>query len=209
MTAIARALAWPLARMKPSVAAIGLPNVLTISRVVMAPLAFWLILRDESDLGASWSLLAVACAIALTDIFDGLLARRWQSESRLGAFLDPLADKVVVLGCMACFVAVGRYWWLPVALIWLRDVGLSVLRVAYARRGISLPARRLAKWKVALQGLALMAASLLPLKDLAGLHVALIWAAVALTLYTGVQYVWDGSPKAQQAAAAKAQSRDK
>jgi len=178
---------------------IGWPNALTISRFFMAPVVFWLVLRAEDDKGASWGLVVMACAVASSDALDGYLARRYQAESRLGAFLDPFADKVVVLGCAACFVAVGRYWWLPVTLIWLRDIGLSVLRVFYARKGISLPARKLAKWKVALQGTTLTVAALLPLNDLDELHTALIWAATAITLYTGVQYVWDGRPKSHDA----------
>ncbi len=177
---------------------IGWPNALTISRFFMAPVVFWLVLRAEDDKGASWGLVVMACAVALSDALDGWLARHYQVESRLGAFLDPFADKVVVLGCAACFVAVGRYWWLPVALIWLRDIGMSVLRVFYARKGISLPARKLAKWKVALQGTTLTAAALLPLKDLDELHTALIWASVAITFYTGAQYVWDGRPQSSE-----------
>lgn len=177
----------------------SLPNTLTVSRFFMAPVVFWLVLRAEDDKGASWGLVVMACLVALSDKLDGVLARRYQAESRLGAFLDPFADKVVVLGCAACFVAVGRYWWLPVALIWLRDISLSALRVVYARKGISLPARRLAKWKVGLQGGTLTMAALLPLKDLDALHTALIWAAAAITLYTGAQYIWDGRPQPAEA----------
>ena len=169
-------------------------NILTVSRFFLAPLAFWLVLRAESDKGASWWLVIVAVAVVASDWWDGWFARKHQSESKFGAFLDPFADKVIVLGVAACFVAVGRYWWLPVALLWVRDVGISVLRVVYAKRGVSVPARLSAKWKTTLQGAALTAAALPPLKTYDELHVVLIWAAVAITLYTGLQYLKDGWP---------------
>ena len=174
-------------------------NILTVSRFFLAPIVFWLVLRAESDKGASWWLVITAAAVVLSDAWDGKLARKHKNESRFGAFLDPFADKVVVLGCAACFVAVGRYWWLPVALLWLRDVGISVLRVFYARRGVSAPARKSAKWKVTLQGAALTAAALPPLKTYDEIHVILIWAAVAITLYTGLLYLKDGWPAGEAA----------
>lgn len=175
-------------------------NILTISRFFLAPLAFWLVLRAESDKGASWWLVIVALAVVASDWWDGWFARKHQNESKLGAFLDPFADKVIVLGVAACFVAVGRYWWLPVALLWVRDVGISLLRVVYAKRGVSVPARLSAKWKTTLQGAALTAAALPPLKTYDELHVVLIWAAVAITLYTGLQYLKDGWPAAAETA---------
>ena len=176
-------------------------NILTVSRFFLAPLAFWLVLRAESDKGASWWLVIVAVAVVASDWWDGWFARKHQNESKFGAFLDPFADKVIVLGVAACFVAVGRYWWLPVALLWVRDVGISVLRVVYAKRGVSVPARLSAKWKTTLQGAALTAAALPPLKTYDELHVVLIWAAVAITLYTGLQYLKDGWPTGETAEA--------
>ena len=174
-------------------------NILTVSRFFLAPLAFWLVLRAEGDKGASWWLVIVAVAVVASDWWDGWFARKHQNESKFGAFLDPFADKVIVLGVAACFVAVGRYWWLPVALLWVRDVGISVLRVVYAKRGVSVPARLSAKWKTTLQGAALTAAALPPLKTYDELHVVLIWAAVAITLYTGLQYLKDGWPTGETA----------
>ena len=106
----------------------------------------------------------------------GRLVRPQAPERKqIRRILDPFADKVIVLGVAACFVAVGRYWWLPVALLWVRDVGISVLRVVYAKRGVSVPARLSAKWKTTLQGAALTAAALPPLKTYDELHVVLIW----------------------------------
>ena len=90
---------------------------------------------------------------AVTDGVDGYLARR-HGTTRSGAFLDPLADKVLVLGAMVALVAKGVFWWLPVALIAVREVGISAYRSLLGRRGISVPARGLAKVKTVVQEVA-------------------------------------------------------
>ena len=93
-------------------------------------------------------------ALASTDFFDGRIARRANVVSRSGAFLDPLADKVVILGSGFCLVAVDRYWWLPVTLMAVREVGITAWRARWARHGLALPARRSAKYKTVVQGVA-------------------------------------------------------
>ena len=98
--------------------------------------------------------------LSCTDGLDGYLARR-QGTTRSGAFLDPLADKVCVLAAMVTLVAVGRWWWLPVALIAAREVVQTAWRSRLGRRGISVPATRSAKLKTMLQDLA-VGAALLP-----------------------------------------------
>ena len=84
--------------------------------------------------------------LAGTDGLDGWLARR-QGTTRSGAFLDPLADKVLVLGAMSALVAIDRWWWVPVALIAAREIAISLYRSWVARQGVSVPARPLAKVK--------------------------------------------------------------
>ena len=124
-------------------------NVLTIARIVLAPPLFALILLADDRRGASWAAFVLGVVIALTDNFDGKLARRW-GTTRSGAFLDPLADKIVVLGVMFCLVAVDRYHWVPVAIVTVREVAISVWRSRWARRGVAIPARRSAKHKTKL-----------------------------------------------------------
>ena len=171
-------------------------NLITLARIAASPVLFWLILRAGDEGGASWAAVGVALVFAASDATDGYLARRTGTVTRAGAFLDPLADKVVVLGSMACLAAIGRVGWLPVVLIAAREVWMSAFRVRYARRGVSVPARRSAKWKVILQGAAVILTLVPPLAvedSLAreGFISAIWWLAVAATLLTGLLYLLD------------------
>jgi CDP-diacylglycerol--glycerol-3-phosphate 3-phosphatidyltransferase len=142
--------------------------------------------------GPSWAAFAVWVLVAATDVADGAVARR-QGTTRSGAFLDPLADKVLVLGVMYALVAQHQLWWLPVTVIALREVFVSGYRSYVGRRGISVPARPLAKLKTVAQDVA-VGLALLPLtSDGHDLAVSsFIWVAVILTVVTGAQYLWDG-----------------
>ena len=82
-------------------------NLLTLARLLFAPLLFMLILQAEASRGASWAAFGLGVAMGTTDFFDGRVARRANVVSRSGAFLDPLADKVVVLGAGFCLVVGG------------------------------------------------------------------------------------------------------
>ena len=172
-------------------------NLITLARIGASPVLFWLILRARDDGGASWPAVAVALVFAASDAWDGHLARNTGTVTRTGAFLDPLADKVVVLGSMASLAAIGRVGWVPVALIAAREATMSGYRVHCARRGVSVPARRSAKWKVILQGLAViltlvppLAAQDAPARE--GFVLAVWWLAVAATAVTGLLYLRDG-----------------
>ena len=121
-------------------------NLLTITRLVFAPLLFWLVLEADETRGVSWAAFGLGVALASTDFLDGRVARRSNVVSRSGAFLDPLADKVVILGSAYCLVAVERYWWVPVTIMALREVGITAWRSRWVREGLSLPARRSAKY---------------------------------------------------------------
>jgi CDP-diacylglycerol--glycerol-3-phosphate 3-phosphatidyltransferase len=166
-------------------------NVLTIARIVLSPALFTLILLADDRRGASWAAFVLGFVIALTDTFDGKLARRW-GTTRSGAFLDPLADKIVVLGVMFSLVVVDRYHWVPVAIVTIREVAISVWRSRWARRGIAIPARQSAKHKTLVQGTALLVAVLPPLEHHALPIDVLLWIAVAFTVVTGLQYALDG-----------------
>src|SRR4051795_10085851 len=123
---------------------------------------------------------------------NGWLARR-HGTTRSGAFLDPLADKILVLGAMAALVAKGVLWWLPVAIIAVREVALSAYRSYVGRRGVSVPARLQAKVKTWVQAVAVgLAIAPVSGDGYRGFRVGVLWAAVALTVVTGVQYLWDG-----------------
>lgn len=183
-------------------------NLITLARIGASPVLFWLILRARDDGGASWLAVAVAVVFAASDAWDGHLARNTGTVTRTGAFLDPLADKVVVLGSMASLAAIGRVSWVPVALIAAREAAMSGYRVHCARRGISVPARRSAKWKVILQGLAViltlvppLAAEDSPARE--GFVLAVWWLAVAATAATGLLYLLDGRRAAEEGRGAR------
>jgi CDP-diacylglycerol--glycerol-3-phosphate 3-phosphatidyltransferase len=143
-------------------------------------------------LGASWVACLAWLVVASTDSVDGWVARR-QGATRSGAFLDPLADKVAVVGALAALSARGDLWWLPVVLIAARELSLSAYRSVAGRRGISLPASGPAKVKTWAQMIAVGLLLLPPVAHHAhGVALGLLWFAVVLTVLTGVQYLWRG-----------------
>ncbi len=167
-------------------------NLLTIARLVFAPLLFWFVLDAEASRGASWAAFGLGMTLATTDFFDGKVARRANVVSRSGAFLDPLADKIVIIGGSYCLVYVDRYWWVPVTIIAIRELGITAWRTRWAREGLSLPARRSAKYKTFVQGVALVMAVMPTLETNDTLIAAMLWIAVGWTVVSGVQYVLDG-----------------
>ena len=182
MTEIART-SWfgPSAVLTPA-------NAVTIARLVLSPALLFFILDDVG----SWPAVSLWVALAATDGVDGWLARR-HGTTRSGAFLDPLADKVLVLGAMLALVAADRWPLWPVAIIAVREVGIQAFRSFWARRGLAVPASGLAKVKTVMQELA-VGFCLLPLtEDELWVGDSLLAAAAVLTVITGVQYVRDGS----------------
>jgi CDP-diacylglycerol--glycerol-3-phosphate 3-phosphatidyltransferase len=99
---------------------------------------------------------------------------------------------VVVIGVGVSLAMVGRYAWLPVVLLTIREVAITGYRLWFARQGLAVPARRSAKWKTIVQGVALLMAVLPPLEDADLVIQASLWLAVAFTLVTGAQYLVDG-----------------
>jgi CDP-diacylglycerol--glycerol-3-phosphate 3-phosphatidyltransferase len=134
--------------------------------------------------------------MAFTDLIDGTVARATNSFSRSGAFLDPLADKIVILSVGFTLVSVDRLGLAPMVLIAVREVVISAMRVRFAMRGIAIPARPLAKWKATIQGAALLLAVVPVLKGNQLVVDIAIWFAVALTVFTGAQYLVDGEQAA-------------
>ena len=149
-------------------------------------------LDAEVDRGASWAAFGLGIALATTDFFDGRVARRSNVVSRSGAFLDPLADKIVVIGGAFCLVQVERYWWVPVTILAIRELGITAWRSRWAREGWPIPARTSAKYKTFVQGVALILAVMPTLQDQDVVVDAALWVAVGWTVFTGVQYLLDG-----------------
>lgn len=168
-------------------------NLITAARILASPIAFLLILRNEATGGASWTVFILGWIFAATDLLDGWLARRFDLISRSGAFLDPLADKIVVIGAMICLVVVDRYHWIPVALIAVREVVITGFRSYWVKHNRAVPARKSGKYKSIVQGLALQVALFPTLVDADLFVTAMLWFAVAFTLYSGGRYLADGS----------------
>lgn len=162
-------------------------NALTVARLLATPVFVGLIVVQ----GATWTTVVVGVLVAGSDGVDGWIARR-QGTTRSGAFLDPLADKAVVLGAFFALAVEGHLPWAPVVLIAAREVGMSVYRSYAGRRGVSVPARPSAKVKTLVQDLAIATCLLPPLAGEHALQLAAVWVAAVLTVVTGIQYLLDG-----------------
>ncbi len=162
-------------------------NAITVARLLLAPLMFWAI--PNGDQG-SWIALGLWFVLCSSDGIDGWIARRHGTTSA-GAFLDPLADKVLVLGAMFTLVGTGVFWAVPVVIIAGREFAISVYRVLVGGKGISVPATRLAKYKTVAQQFAVAFALFPPTAlDATWLWNGVLWLAVVLSVVSGAQYLW-------------------
>jgi CDP-diacylglycerol--glycerol-3-phosphate 3-phosphatidyltransferase len=162
-------------------------NIVTVARLLLVPVLVAVVIAHP----VSWTTFTLAFLLACTDGIDGYIARR-QGSTRSGAFLDPLADKVLVLGALYALVAAHVFPWLPVALITVREVAISAYRSYWGRRGLAVPARYWAKVKTVVQELAIGLAVAPPLAGHPAVPLTVLWIAVGLTLVTGAQYLIDG-----------------
>lgn len=162
-------------------------NGVTVARLVATPVLVVIILRATP----SWGAVSFWTVLAFSDFADGWLARR-RGPSASGAFLDPLADKFLVLGALAAMVSLNKVAFLPVALLAGREVVITTYRVVVAKRGVSVPARKVAKLKTLVEFFT-VALLLLPVawpSRLTFSHAAL-WLAVALAWASAAQYLLD------------------
>ncbi len=162
-------------------------NALTLSRIAVA-LPTLALIRSR---GSEWLTVALWFAITASDSLDGWLARR-DGATRSGAFLDPVADKLIVLGGLAVLADRGVFAWWAVMLVVVREIGISTYRSVAGRRGIVLPAQRLGKYKAFAQYCAVGFVLLPFTADAVGFQQLVFAAAVALTLISGLQIVRRG-----------------
>jgi CDP-diacylglycerol---glycerol-3-phosphate 3-phosphatidyltransferase len=162
-------------------------NFLTLGRMLLGVPTLVLMWRD----GSSWTTVTLWFVITSTDSLDGFLARR-DGATRSGAFLDPVADKLLVLGGFAVLAQRGDIAWWPVAVIAARELFVSAYRALAGRRGISLPARPLGKYKAFFQYLSI-GAVLLPwtAADI-GLQQTVLALVVTLTVVSAADIVHHG-----------------
>ena len=165
-------------------------NLVTLARIAAAPVAFAIMVANDGV--GTWALFALWFALSATDMFDGYLARK-HGSTRSGAFLDPLADKVLVLGGFITLAVVGRFPWAAVLLTILREVGMSVFRTYWGRRGLAVPASSLAKWKTFIQLGAVGWTTWPTFTDWRWLSDSWLWASVLIAWVTAAQYVLAGS----------------
>ncbi len=188
----------------------SLPNILTGARIVLGlgvfavlayaagALPFQSGVPGPADRSALliWSAVAFAAG-AITDYFDGWLARKLHAQSVWGAILDPIADKIAVGGVIVGLCALNPQPAIVVAggLILFRELFVSGLREVGAARGLAFPVTKLAKWKTTVQLVALVGEILAAGIDRADLRLtadALMWLAAVLTLWTGAEYAMAG-----------------
>lgn len=134
---------------------LNLPNLLTLARIAAIPAVVVLLMSGSRDAGF-WSA-AVFGAAAITDWLDGWLARRWQIVTVLGKFLDPLADKLIVMAALIMLIPLGRVPAWAVFLILAREVTVTGLRSIASSEGIVIEASELGKYKTIIQMVAIPA----------------------------------------------------
>lgn len=172
----------------------GTPNLLTVGRVVAVPAlaaAFYL----PGDIGR-WATCLIFAIAAITDFLDGYLARSWSMQSSFGRMLDPIADKLLVGAAILMLVHFDRAPILPSLVILCREIIVSGLREFLAELKVSMPVSRLAKWKTAVQMIALVfllvgtAAPWWTFANDIGWYG--LWLAAGLTVVTGLDYLYIG-----------------
>ena len=173
----------------------SLPNILTLSRIFTVPVLVALLWYPGWQLGYLLGF-ALYCLMGITDYFDGYLARAQGTVSKLGVFLDPIADKIMVAAVIVMLVATGDIagWHVIAAIIILiREITVSGLREFLAGLRVSVPVTKLAKWKTTFQivslGALILAGAFADITWIKWVGLSTLWAAAALTMVTGWDYL--------------------
>jgi CDP-diacylglycerol--glycerol-3-phosphate 3-phosphatidyltransferase len=182
---------------------LSLPNLLTLSRILAVPILVFLLWRPAPiDYAITFVLY---CLVGITDYFDGYLARSWGSISRLGQFLDPIADKIMVGAVLVMLISsrnanpvpeIAGLHIIAALIILLREIIVSGLREYLAGLQVSVPVSALAKWKTTFQlvalGALILGGALPHLPWVHDVGIISLWSAAALTLMTGYSYLRTG-----------------
>ena len=199
----------PLVDRERRVLLTSLPNLLTLSRILVIPLviATFYVHGDY----ARWFGCALFSAACVTDWLDGHMARRWQQQSEIGRFLDPIADKLLVAATLFMLTTFGRLSSaavFPALVILCREILVSGLREYLAGLRVGMPVSRLAKWKTTIQmvaiGFLIIGAAGPAVVPVTGIGECLLWIAAVLTLVTGYDYLRLGLPHITRAPRAAA-----
>jgi CDP-diacylglycerol--glycerol-3-phosphate 3-phosphatidyltransferase len=169
-------------------------NIITVVRILLAPVFIWLVLLDNGEHGAIRYVAAALFILAIaTDGLDGKLARRRNLVTDVGIILDPIADKVLIGGALVSLSILGELpWWITIVIL-VREFGITIFRFAVLSKRV-IPASRGGKLKTTIQAVAI-SLFLVPLWTFLGEWVWYVnWtvmiAALLLTVYTGAEYLW-------------------
>ncbi|MTV23977.1 CDP-diacylglycerol--glycerol-3-phosphate 3-phosphatidyltransferase [Nitriliruptoraceae bacterium ZYF776] len=168
---------------------LNLPNALTFLRALLVPVILWLVAQDDATDATRWWAFGIFVFAAWTDSIDGWVARRLHGVTRWGQLADPIADKLLIIGCLGSLAVVGELPWWAVNVIVARELAVTLLRVRLVR-GLDLvmPASSWGKAKTVSQVVA-VAAFLWPgVGD--GVRTALLNVAVLLTVWSGIEYAF-------------------
>ncbi|MEA2091428.1 MAG: CDP-diacylglycerol--glycerol-3-phosphate 3-phosphatidyltransferase [Campylobacterota bacterium] len=171
---------------------LNLPNALASLRILLAPLMFWVILNPEifTDNGyhISWNYYFASLLFVLasaTDFFDGYIAREWNQMTMLGAILDPLADKMLTLAAFLGLMMMGEASAWAIYIIMVRELFITGIRTVAVSEGLDIKASWAGKVKTVAQ---MIAIGFLLMHWPFGEE--LLWFAVVLTVYSGLEYLW-------------------
>lgn len=175
-----------------------LPNLLTLSRILTVPFLAALLWWPRWEAGYILGFL-LYCLMGITDYFDGYLARAQGTVSKLGVFLDPIADKIMVAAVILILCVNGNiagFHVIAALVILLREITVSGLREFLAGLQVSVPVSQLAKWKTTIQIIALgsliLAGGLPHMPWVHSVGLVTLWTAALLTLVTGWDYLRAG-----------------
>ena len=167
----------------------NLPNAITVARIALVPLFVYFAYLDSDT--AAFSAFALFLAASLSDLVDGYLARRAGTITKVGEFLDPLADKLLVGAALFVLVDQRSFPLWAAVVIGVREVVIQVWRIRVVNAGGRLPASRFAKLKTALQ-ITMVSWWLLPWESITLVHHALMVAALVATVLSGLEYLQAG-----------------
>ena len=182
---------------------LSLPNLLTLSRILAVPILVFLLWRPSPvDYAVTFVLY---CVVGITDYLDGYLARAQGLTSRLGQFLDPIADKIMVAAVLMMLISSRKANPVPeiaglniiaALIILLREIIVSGLREYLAGLQVSVPVSALAKWKTTAQlislGALILGGAVPKMPWIHNLGIGCLWVAAALTLVSGYDYLRTG-----------------
>lgn len=168
----------------------NLPNSLTVVRIALVPVMVWMLLDEPSPQLAQISV-AVFVAAMITDIVDGWLARKWDLVTPVGAYLDPLADKLMTITVLVMLIPLGRAPAWIVSVLLCREVAITGLRSIASQEGLVLAASSLGKLKTVYLGTSI--GFLLWHHEIFGCDthsagIVLLWIATACSLLSGLHY---------------------